>query len=168
LIVGFGSSANASCARPPGLPVQIDEARVVFVGAVVATTDRGRHARVKVESIWKGPGLPMYVDVSGSPVSGPNTFSSIDRTYQVGQRYLFVPANDQRPIQDNICSATQLYTNSLAAYAPADARGPDPATASDPEQPGTSWLWAAAVVVAVLLAGSAAAVVMRRRRSRHA
>lgn len=49
---------------------------------------RNRTARVKLESIWKGPRLPAYVDVHGeAPGCGPNCGSSMDHSYTSGQRY---------------------------------------------------------------------------------
>ena len=163
------SPAAASCAGPPNLAVQLQSAPVAFVGTVVTTADSGRQARVRVESIWKGQVLPLYVDVDGSSVSGSTAVSSVDRHYQVGQRYLFVPVSEQRPFQDNSCTATRAYTSALASYAPAAAGSPDPALASDPELPVGPWplIWWAFGATAVL----AGAVVMlawllARRRGR--
>jgi hypothetical protein len=165
LMAGGAGSAQASCAGPPVLSAQLEAATVAFVGTVVATTDGGRQARVRVESIWKGPSLPLYVDVYGSPASGTNAATSVDRTYQVGQKYLFVPVDDQRPFQDNDCTATQPYTTSVAGYAPADPRTPDPRAASDPELPGGSLL-PLAILGAILIVGllAAAVIVLRRWR----
>src|SRR3984893_18975944 len=135
LVLAGGRPASASCAGggpgSPSLGDQLAAAPVVFVGTVVYTSDQDRVARVKVESVWRGPTMPAYVDVHGSPVSGPFTASSIDRHYQSGTRYLFVPVNANPPFDDNSCSLTQPYTAGLGAYAPSDARAPVPATFSD-------------------------------------
>ena len=156
--------AEASCAGPPVLSDQLDAAKVVFVGTVVSTTDGGRLARVKVEGIWKGPSLPVHVQVSGSPAAGSSAVTTVDRKYVAGQRYLFVPVNDQSPFQDNSCTATQPYTSSLAAYSPADPRQPDATAASDPEPDGYSWLPLTVVVIVVLMLAAAASTVIFLRR----
>ena len=140
LFVG-SAGAQASCAMPSSLRDQIASARLVFVGTVVSTSDGDRVARVRVESIWKGPDLPAYVDVHGSPVSGQSAASSIDRHYRTGEQDLFVLFSESAPLQDNSCSATQVYTSELAALAPADARQPAPATALDPVQNAIGQYW---------------------------
>jgi hypothetical protein len=116
--------AVASCVAPRPLADQIQSAAVVFVGTVVYTSDGDRQAHVKVESIWKGSPLAAYVDVDGSPVSGPFQASSIDRRYQTGVRYLFVLYSASQPFQDNSCSATQQFTPALTTYAPPGAKAP--------------------------------------------
>jgi hypothetical protein len=141
---------QASCAGPPSVRDQVASARLVFVGTVAFTSDRDRVARVKVESIWKGPTLPAFVDVHGSPVSGPFTASSADRTYRSGERDLFVLFSDRQPLQDNSCSATQPYTAELSALAPADARLPAPPTAGDEVANLVSQHWLP-IVVAILV-----------------
>ena len=125
------TSARASCAGPPSVKDQVATARLVFVGTVAFTSDNDRVARVRVESIWKGPDLPAYVYVHGSPVSGPFTATSVDRTYRLGERDLFVLFSDRQPFQDNNCSATQPYTTELSALAPPDARLPAAPTIVD-------------------------------------
>jgi hypothetical protein len=136
----------------------------MFVGMVVSTSDGGRRARVRVESIWKGGSLPAYVDVSGSQASGPTTATSIDRTFESGWRYLFVPFNDRPPFQDNNCSATQPYTVGVAAYAPSDARPPSPYTPADWAQNllGQNWQELAIIGIVVVVTGAAVAVWRRR------
>jgi hypothetical protein len=162
-----GQAAIASCGvGGPGGPSvgdQLAAAPVVFVGTVIYTSDQDRVARVKVESIWKGPALPAYLYVHGSPVSGPFTASSVDRHYQSGHRYLFVPVNTSTPFDDNICSLTQPYTAELSAYAPPDARTPSPATGFDYVQNfvgQNAWFVALALLAA---AGSIAFLWFRRR-----
>jgi hypothetical protein len=100
------------------------------------------------------------VQVSGSPAAGSSAVTTVDRTYVVGQRYLFVPVNDRSPFQDNSCTATQPYTSSLAAYAPADPRAPDATATSDPEPDGSRWLALTAVVIVVLMLAAAASTVI--------
>jgi hypothetical protein len=135
---------------------------LVFVGTVTFTSDNDRVARVKVESIWRGPELPAYVDVHGSPVSGLSAASSVDRKYSAGTRYLFVLFSANQPLQDNSCSATQVYTTEVAALAPGDARQPAPATAFDDVQNAISQYWLRALG---LLAIVGAVVFIGLRRS---
>jgi hypothetical protein len=149
------AGAQASCAAPPSLKDQIAAARLVFVGTVVSTSDNDRVARVRVESIWKGPDLPAFVDVHGSPVSGQNAGSSIDRHYRAGERDLFVLYSDSPPLQDNSCSATQPYTEQLAALAPADARVPAAATTSPENQNSVGQYWLPIAIVALIVAAAA-------------
>jgi hypothetical protein len=158
--VASSASVQASCAGPPSLRDQLATAPLVFVGTVAFTSDNDRVARVRVESTWKGPNLPAYVDVHGSPVSGPFAASSADRTYRAGERDLFVLFSDRSPLQDNNCSATQIYTNELAAFAPADARPPAPITASDQIQNSISQYWLQ-TVIAVLIVAVAAFIGLR-------
>jgi hypothetical protein len=161
-ITAGAAGAQASCAAPPSVRDQAASSPLVFVGTVTFTSDNDRVARVKVESIWRGPELPAYVDVHGSPVSGLSTASSVDRKYSAGTRYLFVLFSADRPLQDNSCSATQVYTSELAALAPADARQPAPATAVDELQNAFSQYWLPALGFLAILA---AAVVIGLRRS---
>ncbi|TMB95239.1 MAG: hypothetical protein E6J40_12475 [Chloroflexi bacterium] len=159
--------AAASCASggPRSIGDQIASSSIVFVGTVLYTSDQDRVARVKVESIWKGPSMAAYVYVHGSPVSGPFTFSSVDRRYQAGQRYLFVPVNDRMPFDDNSCSLTQPYTSELAALAPRGARSPASATFNDYVQNFTGqYAWSAPLVVLLVVSVATIAIVRGRRR----
>ena len=158
------SEARASCAVPPSVQEQIASAQLVFVGTIAFTSDNDRVARVKVESIWKGPNLPAYVYVHGSSVSGAFTATSVDRMYRQGERDLFVLFSDRQPFQDNSCSATQPYTAELSALAPADARLPAAPTAGDQAANlvGQYWL---PIAIAVLVVIGAFIGLRRRARS---
>ena len=160
--------AQASCFMPQPIQDELRSAPVVFVGTVIYTSNLDRNARVRVESVWRGPALPAYVDISGSPASSPFQATDVDRKYQPGQRYLFVPSSDRPPFEDNDCTATQPYTADLAAYAPADARTPDPATADDYAQnfAGQYWLQLAVGAGVLLSAGLIGFAVRRRAKHR--
>jgi hypothetical protein len=164
LVIGT-TGAQASCAMLPSLQAQITTAPLVFVGTVVSTSDDDRVAHVRVESIWKGPTLSAYIDVHGSPVSGFNVHSSVDRTYRAGERDLFVLFSDSEPYQDNSCSATQPYTAEIAAEAPADARPPAPVT---PLEQFQNWLiqYGLPVGIALVVIAAVAFIGLRRRSGR--
>ena len=157
------AGAQASCAQMPSLQEAVATAPLVFVGTVVSTSDGDRVARVSVESIWKGPDLPAYVDVHGSPSSGSGTATSVDRRFRAGERDLFVLFSDLPPYQDNSCSATRPYTTELGALAPDDARPAAPPTAGEELQYLVSLFWLP-VVIAVLVVSAAAFIVRRRWR----
>jgi hypothetical protein len=158
------AGVQASCARAPSLQEQLAASPLVFVGTVAFTSDNDRVARVKVESIWKGPDLPAYVDVHGSPVSGWFAFSSVDRTFRTGERDIFVLFSDRQPLQDDSCSATQPYTAEVAAFAPSNAQQPAPPTASDQIQNVVSEYWLPIGIAAIVIA-LAALIGLRRLRS---
>ena len=169
-----GPPVAASCAGPitaagaAPLQGQLDGAAVVFVGQVVGTSNSGRVARVKVETVWRGDMIPTYVTVSGTPAGG-SAATSVDRTFTVGHRYLFAPYSGPSPYQDNSCSPTQEYSASLDALRPANAHPPTPG--SDGLDPtglaflpfGTRVLAAVAGLAAVILLGT---LLVRNRRNR--
>jgi hypothetical protein len=160
-VMGTGG-AQASCAQMPSLQDAAAKAPLVFVGTVVSTSDGDRVARVSVESIWKGPDLPAYVDVHGSPASGFGAATSVDRRFRAGERDLFVLFSDRPPYQDNSCSATQPYTAGLGALAPDDARPAAPPTAGEETQYLVSLFWLP-VLIAVIFSVVAFFVVRRWR-----
>jgi hypothetical protein len=164
--VAVGTSAQASCAGTGSLRDWLVSARVVFVGTIVSTSDNDRVAHVRVESIWKGPDLSSYVDVHGSPVSGPFAASSIDRHFRAGERDLFVLYSAQAPLQDNSCSATQVYTTEIAALAPAGARLPASPSPVDQVQISAGQYWLPITVAVVVVAVAAFIVGRRLRRPR--
>jgi hypothetical protein len=154
------SEASASCAALPGqIAGSFASAPVVFVGTVVSTSNGDREATVKIESIWRGPDMLSYVRVVGTPEPGAQA-TSVDRTYQAGKRYLFVPENSSSPFQDSNCTATQPYTSALASQVPADARAPHPG--GDPAPPLTINLLLWLGVGMILLLAAAGAIVWRR------
>ncbi len=173
LAVGASMDARASCAiQQPSAGEQLSAAHVVFVGTVVYTSDANRSARVKVESIWKGPGLPAYVDVRGeAPGSGLTSASEADHTYQTGGRYLFAPLNSSSPFVDygECGTLTQPYSDALAAYAPSDARGPAGVTTADliENLVGEYW-WPSLPLLAVVVAAIVIAIAVARRRESRA
>jgi hypothetical protein len=78
--LGGASEASASCGILPGQTSGgFAAAPVVFVGTIVSTTNVNRAATVKVESIWRGPDMPTYVRVVGTPEPEAQA-TSVDRT----------------------------------------------------------------------------------------
>lgn len=106
----------------------ISQADIVVVGTVLKTRSLNRIATVQVEDVWKGDVGAKFELVAGP--SSDRSFTSVDRTYELGQRYLlfgFEPAaHGARAtfgarIEDNRCSLTQPYHDELAADRPATA-----------------------------------------------
>ena len=163
--------AAASCVGPSGpdgtstLRSQLDAAPTVFVGTVISTSNNGRMARVRVESVWKGGPIPTTITVSGTPDPGAAA-TSVDRTYREGQRYLFVPTSATSPFQDNQCTATQPYAAALDALKPAGAQSPAPGSdgleGSVPS--GTPWPWIGAILALAVAGGLGVTFAARRRR----
>lgn len=87
------SPASASCLPDP-LP-----SPYAFTGRVVHTKWDGRIARVRTDT-------GKHVIVRGAERRSEVT--SVDRSYQVNQRYEFHPLNSGNPYRDNICTATHL------------------------------------------------------------
>ena len=163
LAVAAPSHAIASCVEAPTLQTSLGSAALVFVGTVTYTSDADRVAHVRVESIWRGPQLDGYVDVHGSPVSGQGSYSSVDRQYSAGTRYLFVLYSANQPLQDNSCSATQPYSAALAAYAPAEAHDPSAPSLGDEFQ-NFVFMHAWPIGAALALMALVVAVLVWRRR----
>lgn len=136
------------------LEEQLAEHDTIFTGTVTATTHDGRVATVAVDAVWRGPDLPSQVRVAGSENLGPSAFTSVDRTFEAGQPYLFVPSGPPDNFVDNACSPTQPLTAQITALAPADARN-----ASAPgwfDRLGDWWLPGAVLLLGVAAAGFAA------------
>ena len=167
-------AVEASCAGPLGpggatsLQGQLDAASVAFVGTVVGTSNGDRVARVKVETVWRGDGVRTYVTVSGTP-DGGSAATSVDRSFRVGQRYLFAPYSASSPYQDNNCSVTQPYSSRLDAFRPANAEPPLPGS-DGLDSTGLGFapisIWAALVAIAIAGALLAAVLLRRARRDR--
>lgn len=132
LALGPGLAATpalASCAPPRPIEESILLSDAVLVGTVTHLENGGRWAVVKVEERWRGPeSLPDTIEVRGGPE--PGTSTSVDRTFP-GERYLFFLTNGPGYFSDNVCSATTLWTDDLAAFRPSGV-APAPGTPSSP------------------------------------
>ena len=154
--------AGADCAPAGTTPDRLRDATVVFVGRVVTTTDNGRTAHVRVEQVWKGAPVSDRVTVRSGP-DGEGAASSVDRTFDAGVRYLFVPTRDGAHFRDSSCSATVEYSGAVAQFAP------DTVTLPRRSSTGSSGLARqAAIALAVVLGGVLLSVAVSRRRRRRA
>jgi hypothetical protein len=148
-------TAAASCVVPQPLAESVRAADVVIVGTVGATENQGRWATINVEEIWKGPDLPPTAVVRAGPAG--DTFSSVDRTFDAGVRYLFLLGRDaQGGLTDNACSLTTPWEVGLAALRPADFRAPT--AIDDPDDAADAGDAAALVVPAIVALLVAAAL----------
>ena len=159
--------ASASCAMPPPLEEAVAAAPIAFVGTAEDVRD-GTVARFRVEEVWAGPDL-VEVTIHGGPGGGAVT--SVDRSFEEGERYLVLPYADGAELRDNSCTSTQVWSEELAELRPADARMVD-ATAVEgqpayprPDDGRSSGLPLALATLAavVLVAGGAWGLVRRNR-----
>ncbi len=148
------ATSLASCAGLPDVKQAAASAEIAFVGTVTATANRDTWATVSVEEVWRGPDQPAQVVIKGGPEG--NAATSVDRTFQVGMKYLFFPYSDGAAgLADNSCTSTTAWSADLAALRPADARvlaGGTP-TAAGVDFSGVLGPIVVAVVVAGVLLG---------------
>lgn len=164
--------ARASCGGPTPMRQAIDSSRATFVGTVAGLENRRRWATVDVLETWKGPQFPGEVVVKAGPKDPPGptmVASSIDRTYILGQTYLFVVYGGKGAVfRDSNCSRTARFDERLARFRPTSAEvDPTPSSSvadSDPNfaEEGRPVVLLAAVIVAV--GAIAAAVLLLRIR----
>ena len=109
--IAAGSAVAFADARPVWASCRVgpSQSPYRFTGTVVQTTNADRTAMVRTDD-------GRNVMVRGSYVEGPDSHTTVDRTYQVGVRYEFDPVNASSPYQDNICTATHpLDASDMAA-----------------------------------------------------
>jgi hypothetical protein len=119
MLAGMLPLANAAVARaacadgPADLEQAVAASPVVFVGrATEVSTDRHSVA-VTVLSVWKGPDLPVTIEVVGGFAGDPEL-----RRYNRGAVYLFMPTNRSEPFVDDVCSATRPYSGPALVIPP--------------------------------------------------
>jgi hypothetical protein len=115
----------ADCVAPPPIEKAVAGAEIVFVGTVTAVESAGRTASVNVEEVWRGD-VPAEVVLNDD--LDPDVISSVDRTFDVGVRYLFLPSAEDGRLIDTQCSSTVAWDDGLAAFRPAEAHQPVPGT----------------------------------------
>jgi hypothetical protein len=133
-----GPASAVMCGDRPPLDQVIAKADAAFVGVVERVANEDRWAQVRVEDIWGGAVATPSVEVRGG--HEPGVWSSADRTYVGGERYLFVVGVRGGHFVDNYCSATQPWEPALMRFRPLGAvlasdvgvegRTPDPDVAS--------------------------------------
>lgn len=150
-------AATASCAMPPPLEEALAGAPIVFVGTALAVRD-GTSARFRVEEIWSGPDLEEVV-IHGA--GGPDAQTSVDRTWELGRRYLVLPYSESGELRDNSCTQTQPWTEELAVHRPAAARTVTPTATAGDDGADRRVLFG---LLAALVTATAATTAVRRRR----
>jgi hypothetical protein len=140
----------ADCIAPPPLEKAVLTADIVFVGTVTSTENGGRWATIAVKEVWRGPDQPPIVLVKGGPAG--NTATSVDRSFENGATYLFVPFLDgDGSLSDNSCSSTTLMSEAVAPLRPAVTRTP---TGVAPEASGFDFGGILGpIAIAVIVAG---------------
>lgn len=135
-------------------------APIAFVGTVKATRNNDRIASFDVEEIWRGPNLADPIEVSGGP-EDPNAVSSVDRTWEIGTRYLVLPTADSAgELTDSACSPTSVYKPEFDALRPASAHAPQGPPTSG--VPGATPI--AAIFLVILVLGSIGGFFLYRTR----
>jgi hypothetical protein len=136
------------------------DASAAFVGTVTATSNGDRWATVAVSDVWKGD-VDAEVEVRGGPEDPPgplNASSSVERTFDEGQTYLFLPFGGRGDVfHDNACSRTTVYRDSLERLRPPGAEPPEPEAPPAPPEPpreGTSVAWWGAAAALAAVAGT--------------
>lgn len=143
--------ASASCIRDDRpLSAKLAESEIVFVGTVLSADDARRTARMQVEEVWKGPELDDQVVVSGTP--DPRAFSSVDRHWEPGARYLVFPRWEDERLQDDACSPTIPWEPWLANFRPEQAQASEPPSGRVPTTARpTEWVFGVSAVVVLVL-----------------
>lgn len=161
------STALADCAVDERtLEERIADAQVVFVGTATEVTNRDRTATFDVHETWKRPAdapeIGPEVVVHGGPEEA-NAGTSVDRSWQPGQRYLVFPRLEDGRFVDDICTSTRPWTDDLAEARPADAREVPAGGDLDDVATATSTPWIIVGVTVLGLSVGAAYAVSRRR-----
>lgn len=109
LLAVFGGMdrAVASCLAPGTVADELERSDHVLVGRVQGLASNDRLATVEVETVWKGDDLPKTLTVAGSFELSPNAFTSVDRTYEFGETYVFFVRAGTPHLLDDACTLTQ-------------------------------------------------------------
>lgn len=166
--------ASASCAEPIPVGQALEEARTVFVGTVTDVDYAGRVATFSIEEVWKGEvggtavvaGGPTLSELEQAHAQGGDVATSVDRTYEIGGRYLVVSyRSDGAVLLDNACSATQPFGADLESFRPDSAHAPagsEPVAVTETAPGILAWTVLGALTLA--LAGGAVLIVWRTHR----
>jgi hypothetical protein len=155
---------SASCMQLPPGTTPWDGADAVFVGTVTSVANNARWATVRVEEVWVGPDQPVEVVVRGGPEG--NVATSVDRTYNVGARYVFGVAIVDGELTDSACSGTTVVEAiDLAEARPDGVRYPAGAPPTDAGGFDIAALVAPAMVAALVGLVLLGIVLVARRRA---
>ncbi|MGH2995082.1 MAG: hypothetical protein ACRDM9_02065 [Gaiellaceae bacterium] len=178
--LGAPPVARADCAQLGPLEQTLAAAEVVFVGTVTGLENDSRTATFRVEEVWKGRlgetvvvnGGASFQELERAESQGYRLFTSVDRTFEIGARYLVVPFGTAgKVLADNACSGTQPYRSELDSFRPSAASAPtsrpERPAASIPSEPtgGAGWSVVGLAVGSVAVAGAAAWLLVRSRRT---
>jgi hypothetical protein len=146
----LAAPAEASCVgNPQPSPYR-------FTGVVLGTELAQRIAYVATDD-------GRSVMVRGTESTADDAFTTVDRTYVTGHRYVFHPVNSTSPYDDNICTATlDLGPAPSQPEAVPTTAETELADGSDAALAPRAWLLTGAVVGVVLL--STGVVLVRRSR----
>lgn len=97
-----GSVVLSAAAAYGSCVAESERSAHAFTGEVLSVTADGKAATVRADD-------GTTVEVIGGP--GDGSFTSVDRTYEVGVRYEFHPVNNHSPYRDNICTATHVVNS---------------------------------------------------------
>lgn len=177
ILVGAGifllpTQADASCGIAPPLREAVERADDVFVGEVVELQNDRRTALVTVTDVWKGD-VPERVQVHGGMrlPEDPDTYTSVDRMYELNEIYLFFPSEREEHYFRDICTRTSVMRERFLRFRPEGASTPSPGSNNvvtdgglepSPQLPTRIVLGAGAILVA---GGVWTWVSIRRRRS---
>jgi hypothetical protein len=112
-----GPVAAAACEEQLDIETGLERADSVFVARIISVSDGGAAAVAAVEAVWKGPDLEQTVNLTGG--DGDDKVSGRTRVHLVGQRYLVVAAWSRHSFNDDLCTASRLYSGSATEISPA-------------------------------------------------
>jgi hypothetical protein len=159
------TAASASCLAPAPGQDPFASADAVFLGTVTSVANNARWASVRVEEVWAGPDQPVEVVVRGGPEG--DTATSVDRTYIVGDRYVFAVLLVDGNLEDNACSGTTAVAAiDLDTMRPDDVRVPEGAATGATDGASSFDLGGLAgpVLLASVIGGLLLATVLLARR----
>lgn len=144
-LVVTAAPGGASCAAPQPMAEALADAKATFVGTVTEVDHGGLVATFDVEEVWRGSveqpavvtGGASLAELEAARAQGQAIATSVDRTYQPGERYLVVAHGwAGGALLDNACSRTEIWTEELVAFRPAEVLQPTAAEGSAEDDGG--------------------------------
>lgn len=112
-----GPVEAAGCEEQLDIATGLERADSVFVARIISVSDGGVAAVAAVEAVWKGPDLEQTVNLTGG--DSDDKVSGRTRVHLVGQRYLVIAAWSRHSFNDDLCTASRLYSGSATEISPA-------------------------------------------------